>query len=308
MKKIAKFGTIKSIMPKKAARIILWVLISFLILRGIVSIIRPNQSKNITKQVTETLSQQQNTNKVLTEATAFAENFGMEYFTYKQGQTDEYRKRLSRYMSDISLATIATSLNGDVQALSSTAISHKSYKENSFDIDVKIKVKYLTKDITKDVFIRVPIASKDNKYIVEDVPVLVSGPTTAEVKNEIFNGTLVDTPVAKSIQDMLNNFLKVYCEGNEGEIKYYLSDSSKSLRGLDGNFKFKSITEIRVFTEVNGDYLALISYSLEDVETKQEIKQRVNMTINNKDNRYYIKDIEARNVNLKQTNNSGEAK
>jgi hypothetical protein len=299
LKKAIKFGSLKSLMPKKVVRIILWTFICMVILRGIGSILRPNQTSKVVDQVNSSLTADKSINNSMNEAAAFAESFAIEYFSYKQNAGDDYKKRLVNYMNQSALSSLSASPSSDVQAISSTALSKRVYKENSFNVDVKVKIKYIAKDITKDVFITVPVATKDGKYVVEDVPLIIARPIAAEIKSQQYEGTSVEASISRPIEEMLNNFFKVYCEGNEGEIKYYLSDSSKTLRGLDGNYKFRNLGELNVFGMGDGSYLTLVSYVLEDNETKQEVKQKVNITVVNKEDRYYIKDINTRTANLK---------
>ncbi|WP_027633437.1 conjugal transfer protein [Clostridium hydrogeniformans] len=301
MKQIVKVKKIKSMVPKKVLRVLLWTILIFLFIRGVVSIIRPNQSKKILNDVNTSLTNNNISIDKRRGASAFAEIFAKEFFTYKQNKGEDYRKRVAQYMSEIAVSSLNTSINGEVQALDSTAINVKSYSKNGFNVDVRVKVKYVEKNIEKDLFIRVPIRENEGLYLVEDIPFLIARPNSANIEINQYNDNTVDTSVARSIEDMLNNFLKTYCEGTEGEIKYYLFDTQKSLEGLNGNFRFRNISELRVYSK-DKDYLALVSFNLEDLETKQEVKQKIHITITNKDSRYYIKDLNTRTVNLGEDN------
>lgn len=293
-----KISKLKSTRSQKIFRWILWGVIVFLIFRGVVSIIRPNQSGKILQSVDSTIKINVENTRRLDEAANFAEVFSTEFFTFKQGESDNYRKRLSAYMSDQALTSINSSISAESTAIESKAIYKHLYNENQFNIDVKVKVK--TKDITKDLYIKVPIAEKNGRYIVEDMPLFVSRPISAsDIELKQHDGNLVESNISKPIEDMLNNFLKVYTQGNEGEIKYYLSDPNINLRGLEGMFKFKNIIESKIYPSAN-NFLAIITFSMEDTDTKQEFKQKIHLDISNKDNRYYIDNIDTRTINLKE--------
>lgn len=293
-----KVGNLKSTKNQRIFRWILWGVIIFLIFRGIVSIIRPNQSGKILQSVDSTIKINVENTRKLDEASNFAEAFSTEFFNFKQGEADNYRKRLASYMSDQALTAINASINVESLTLESKAIYKHLYNENQFNIDVKVKVK--VKEVTKDLYIRVPVAEKDGKYIVEDMPLFVSRPSSAnDIEVKQHDGNLVESNVSKPIEDMLNNFLKVYTQGNEGEIKYYLSDPNINLKGLEGLFKFKNIVESKIYPSGN-KFLAIITFSMEGTDTKQEFKQKIHLDISNKDNRYYIDNIDTRTINLKE--------
>lgn len=298
MNSMFKIEKLKSSTTKKVGRIVLWMLVVFLILRGIGTIVYPSQTKKILADVNKTLYSNSTNMSEIEDAAAFAQNFAIEYFTYKQGDAEGYKDRLSNYMNDESISSLNLNQDADIQAVDASAIHKSKYGPSSYDIDVKVKVKYVAKNTTKDLFLRVPITADNGKYLVEEAPLLIGKPNIADIKSSSFNGTAANNSVSDSIKDMLNNFLKAYCEGSSVEIKYYLSNFKQSIKGLNGNFKFKNIDDLTVY-DMHGSYLAILGYTVQDAETQQEIKQRVHITIISKDNRFYVKDIQTRTNNIR---------
>lgn len=291
-----KFVKIKTTSVQKIGRTVLWIVITFVMFKGLVSIIKPSQADKVVDQVNQTINVSTNESNALSEAAAFAEAFTREYFTYKKGQGEEYKNRLLNYMHPVALSQINTSINADIDAISAIALTKEKVDNNKFNIELDVKVRYSSNSV-KDIFVRVPIIAKDKKYSVDDLPFIIQKRETADIEIQHYDGNLVDTSVSKSIEEMLNNFFKVYTEGSRGEINYYLSDPSQTINGLGKAFKFKSLIDLKVYKD--GDkYLAIVPYLIQDNESGQEIKQNVHMTIVNKDNRYYIEDIDTRTVNI----------
>lgn len=303
LSKTFKMGKLASSTPKKIARVVLWILVAFLILRGIASIIKPNNSSKILDQVSSKLNSNSDTISQLNDAAAFAENFTKEYFTYAQTEGDGYRKRLLNYMSDTALTSVNLTQNSDIQATDTIVVHKEKYKENSYNVDIKVRVKYLAKNITKEIYVRVPVAENAGKYLVEDVPLLIGKQSIASISATPYSGNTADSGVTNSIKDMLNNFLKVYCEGSDSEIKYYLLNPNQDFKGLNGNVTFKNINDLIVYN-MNGNYLVTLGFTVQDAVTQQDIKQKVNITITSKANRYYVKDMQTRTNNLKEEKNN----
>lgn len=306
-----KVTKIKSATPQKVGKVILWILICFLILRGVGSILRKDQSKAIEAKVESRISALENKNKVTEEASAFAASFIKEYLTYKKGDTEGYRKRIGKYLPQTLLGqTTSIITESDVQAMDIMPISIKFYTSNQINVDIKVRARYIsnvkssTADTTeavetiKDLYFRVPVVENDGKYAIEDLPLLVAKPDNANIELKAVSGTTADTSIVSDIDKMLQNFFKTYCEGNDNELSYYMSDSKAAVKGLGGAVTFRAINELRVYTNENNEYLAIVNFSVEDKDSKQEIKQKLNLQIIQKENKYYIKSFDVRTSNL----------
>lgn len=292
--KEVKIEKVKSLLPKKIARIILWILLGFIMLRGIVSIARPSKDTDIYENLKKELEISQKQISINYEANSFAEGFVREFLDFKQGKNQEYKNNLSKYMGTNASTRISNSINSNVTVVETRAIKNNIISNNKFDIDVRAKVLYTT-GVSKDIFLRVPVTTDGEKYLVEDLPLFIPEPSAADIKTKDITYNSAEGNISEGIKDMLNNFLRVYAEGQQGEIAYYLSDSNNKLGSLNGNFKFKDISELNVYlTEKTDQYVAVVNFNLEDQESKQEIKQRARFNIVFKDNKYYIEKFETR--------------
>lgn len=303
---------LKSSTPQKVGRIILWVLIGFLLLRGIGSILRRNSVDDINNKVNELVSNSTRRSAIAEGAGAYAEGFAKEYMTYKAGNGEEYRIRLSKYLPSYLnglSANIVTESN--VQALGAEVLSKDFYSDNQINVDVKVNVKYTkpaqnangsgaqNEEIIRNVFLRVPVIEKDGMFVIEDMPSFIAQPNNASVEFDAYSGTAADQETTQSIQEMLQSFIKTYYEGNEGEISYYMSDSNNKVKGLNGLFKFISIDQVNVYTIKSNEYVSLVNFVVQDPISKQDLKQRIHVEIVKKDNKYYIKRFNVRTGNLK---------
>lgn len=307
-----KTAKIQSTNLQKVGKVVLWILVAFLILRGIGSILKKDPSKDIDKKVNTSLSSIENQRKVQEEASAYAAGFAKEFLTYKEGDNEEYRKRVSKYIpQNLSGQIPSVMTNVDVQAMDIVAISSEFYNQNQLDVNVRARVSYSSKVkgstgeiedkvVVKDVYLKVPVYSSNGKYIIEDLPVYIAKPENASIEFKTLNGTAADSNITSAIENMLKNFLKTYCEGNDSELTYYMNDAKTPVHGLGGGFTFKSINELKVYTgNQANENTVIVNFSIEDKDSGQEIRQRINLQTIKKEDRYYIKALDARSSNLK---------
>ncbi len=294
--KEVKIGKIKSLIPKKALKIMLWILLGIIMLRGIISMIRPDKSDELYEKLKDEIRLSQSQINTQEEANSFAEGFVREFLDFKQSKGEEYRIRISKYISEQAMSFANTSINSDLSVVDVNAIKNTIVSENKFDIDVRAKVLYTT-GVSKDVYLRVPVTANNHEYVVENLPLFIPEPSAAKVDLGTINNTLAENDVANDVKDTLDKFLRVYAEGQAGEITYYLTDSNNDLGSLDGVLKFKGISEVNVFsTEESNKYIAIASFTLEDKENKQEIKQKARLSVVYKDGKYYIESFNTRST------------
>ncbi|MDT8718213.1 conjugal transfer protein [Clostridium sp. 19966] len=276
--------------------------------------VRKDPTKAIQTNVDKNLTVYQSKEEIKNQAAAFAESFAKEFLTYDSNNSDDYINRIKKYVPDY-LKGSMNSINSKSQAEADDviAISSNFYTNTQLNIDIKARVKYSTpnvqNDITgqietkvsiKDVYLRVPVAFKDNRYAVEDLPTVISDPGTADISDNQYNGKAADDSYINAIKDTLTSFLKTYTSGSSSELSYYMLNPQFNVNGIKG-FKFDNITDLRVFNQANNEFLALVTFSLTDSDSNQDIKQRVNFTLVKKD-RYYIKNFDTRVDNLKEAN------
>lgn len=321
-KKDIKIKKIESASAKKIGRIVLWIILGFFFLRGIATSIRGNPLKSIKAEINKNSNELVNQVNDSKNAAAYAECFAKEYMTYSSNNSDEYLQRVSKYIPG-TLGTINdTSGEGSAEALDAVAIGTNivGNQGNELNVDIKVKEKYYNFDnakqsninsdnsnldstnsdnakyVVKDVYLRVPVKVKNGSYIVDDLPIFIPAPSKADVQHQDYNGKSVDDDTTDDIKAMVQNFLKTYCGGSDGEISYYMLNPSSTIKTLDTSFKFKSIDKVNSYSKEKNKFYTVVDYTVIDEKSNQEIKQRIHINLVKKD-RYYIEDFDVRSQN-----------
>lgn len=303
---------------QRMGKILLWTLVVFLILRGIGTLFKDDRTDAARQLISDFVASRQYRERVEFEASAFAEGFAMEYLTYESGSKEEYVERIRKYVPAY-LESLDMSFYSGVKAQGLTAqalrLSWKS--QNSLNVDVRVKVQYFVvfpKDnenaeaaavpeiVTKDVYIRIPVTEKEGKYIVDDYPAFIPQPEKAEAVFDYYSGSEADRKISGEITGVLENFFKTYYSGSAGEIAYYMLDSSRKIKGLEGRYKLSRMHSVKVYKPQKEEerYLALVTLSVEDSTNQQQFFQRFHVQLVKKEGRFYIGSFDVRIGNLNQ--------
>lgn len=290
-----KVEKIKSAWPQKIGKVVLWVIIIFLFIRGIGSILKQDnavKAQEALQQFTETKNY---TDKVAQEASAFAELFSLEYLTYL-GNTDDYSKRLQPF-TDLEFTA---GFNDRIQALSSKAYKIQWTDKSKINVDCSVKVRYLNPQGLEikinNTFLRVAVVEKDGKYTVENYPLFIpeiqkgSKPEVTKIGNDI------DTGTKKAILTIVENFVRAYCVGNQVELSYYMADSKAAFNGLNRRYTFKKLIDEGCSVKVlkDGKYFVTVQYLVIDEINSQEFRQNLEMQVISKDGKYLIEKFDSK--------------
>lgn len=298
----------------KVLRILIWSMLCFFFIRGVVVSIRPDPTSKINgiiKKFQEDLSMYQNQNG---EIMAFAQNFVKEYMTYEAGEEFDYVDRLKPYASETITNTAYRFPGGSTATvLYSAAYKQTQYSPTQYDVWVLTTVSYTSKMISDDgiasetitedtVILKVPISVSGNRYIVEDYPAFVADDQKAVYEKKAYTGKESTDEIKNSVELALSNFFKAYYESDQSVIDYYLSpdaDSSKFI-GLKGRVSFERIDELRVYYRNENsttDFLSMVTLSVKD-KNNAVVTQHYNLHIVYKDKQYYVVDMNVRSTNL----------
>lgn len=311
--------SIKGTTFQRIVKTVLWILICFLLFKGAVNTIKGSQTGRIDEKLTAFTKSMDRRLKLEQEASDFAESFVREYLTYKSREDEEHKKRIrsftASYISDAGLVNLYG--DGQCVVLDTWTVKRDWYSDSQINVDVRAKVKYIkvTKTVLSgeenktvesieeklgEIYLRVPIRETEGGYIVEDLPAFIPEPDKPEIKYEKYYGTTADESTAKQIKETLNTFFKAYYEGEAGEIKYFMSDTTKKVKGLNGKFKYNGLNEVMVYLNTSdGSYIAIADLFIEDKDSNQPVKQAFHIELEAKEARYFIKNFDARIGNLK---------
>lgn len=304
--KVSKFRTESF---NKPLRIIIWLILGFILFKGIYTSIKPSDMGAIKREVSTFKEQLLSSKSVHFEASAFAERFTNEYFTYSKNSSEDYQQRVSKYLPNF-LTTRMIPKQQAARALYVKAYKVVEISPKQYDVYVNALVEYqitkvdlegtntTTQTITAPTNLIVPLQRVQDQYCLEDLPVLIAEESTKQADNNQFNGRSAEDKDSKQINDMLNNFFKAYYEQTNTQIQYFCYDSNTNIRGLEGRYKFKKIDTMQVY-QLEGEFLATVQLTAIDIN-EVEIPQNFSIYLKQRnDSRWYVTKLGARIRNLK---------
>ncbi len=297
-----KVSVIKTDSVMKIGRILLWAVILFLLLKGIAGILAPNSEEVLEKKIIDYRAEAELRENIQVKATAFAENFAYEYYTFSGKYNSDYEQRLKRYLAK-NLEIRSPSSGPYSTSVSFATAENIHYKtEKDFDVDVHLQVEYtpleegLVKQ-QKDIYIRVPLqADKKEEYAVTSLPVYIPKTEAAKLTAvDTYKGLQVETSEVNKIKETLNSFLTVYYSGTTNEITYYLTADSDITAAASGMVEYQRLDYATVCQEEGTrEYLVDAKYTVTD--NGQVMQQRVFIRLQYAKKHYYIKSINTRPV------------
>ena len=314
VKKAQREYTMRKNTGMKILRIILWVMLVFIFLRGIVSIFRPDTKDEVTAMITDFKENYNQFTNQNSELMSFAQNFTKEYLTYTARGETEYKNRLKPYVSSGLLnSTKINDCSADAEAVYVEAYKIEAYSDCQADVYVLADLEYsnrileddgqtYTTQITKDqVILSVPVYYKNGKYIVEDVPLMVTDTVKMDdYTAEVYSGTSLSDEIQKEVSLSVDNFLKAYCEQDESVIDYYLGSKADKTKfiGLHGRFSYLGIDNIHCYQETGADMVCLVEFRIQDEINGVKMLQKINLSISKSGGKFYINNINTRTGNL----------
>ena len=302
---------IASIIPYKAVRAFLWVLIGFVLIRGSGTLIRGSEAEKIDKQnkaFLETLSKESG---LEVKAFSFAESFTREYFTRYPKNKDDFKNRIIKFTTE----QLADDMNNNSysEIINASAFSFEKYSDSQFNVGVEARVKqYVPKPNQENISleqleydtnlvtlcIEVPIyISEDMNMVVDGLPVFISGKEKAEFNIERLNEQVEnDSEIVNKVTDSITQFFKAYYEQDQTQIDYFIENNSETIKKPLGDSKFEKLDNVALYKLENNQYLAVVKLTIKSYGN--ELKQGFNLTLVKDGDKYLIKDLNTRTTNL----------
>lgn len=295
-------------------RIIFWIILIFIFIRGIITIFRPDKEDTVDQMISEFKANYNTFTNENEEVMSFAQNFAKEYLTYAVKGEEDYKKRIQTYVT-------AAFLNaGDICDFSSSAEASyvqaykmEDYSTDQKDVYVLAKIKYSMQKLAEDgqtytteessnqLVLKVPVYCQNGSYVVENIPQIVSDTNYLnDYKVEDYYGTSLTDIQNTAVETSVVNFLKAYYEQDESVIDYYLGDNAdkSNFTGLAGRFTFMSIDTINSYLMESGDIICLVTYMIKDSENGAKMLQKINLSVQENGGKYYIESMNVRTGNL----------
>lgn len=298
----------------KIIRIVLWALIVLIIIRGVVSIIKPNDTQNIISENKKFLEKVENENSLQLRLFSFAEDFTRDYFTRYPINKDDFKNRILKYTTE----QLAIDMNNSSysEIINVSAFYFEKYSDNQYNISVSARIKqfvlkegqenvqedkkaYDNNIITEN--IKVPIyVDEQGKMMVDSIPMLIAAAEKSNIKIEEFNAEgESNQEIVKKINDGLNEFFKVYYGGEQTQLDFLL-EKEGIIKVTSSQSKFEKINTTKIYKISENEHLVIADINLKSFNN--DIKQKVNLTIVKNGDKYLVKQLDTRvsNLNIKK--------
>lgn len=292
-------------------RIVLWSILGFIFVRGVLAIAMPDDEVSARKELAVYREQHVAEETTMREIFPFAEDFVREYLTYAGGAEADYKARLGRFAASSVYRDVTLSTGGSASVSSATGYRTEVVSATQFNVWVRATVQYTistvnketekttTSNVTDQVVLVVPVTVIDGRYIVDDTPVFSADAPLPAFSAEAYSGTSASETVTAQVSLALTNFYTAYYKEDESVIAYYLAPEADpdDFLGLHGKVTFKRIADCKVYLLGEGTYLALATV---DVATPsgQVFSQHFNLRLIEKDGQFYIRSMDTRTSNL----------
>lgn len=313
LQKREKDATLRKNTGMKILRVIFWVLLVFIFIRGIESIFKPNTQEKAEQMITDFKEHYTQFTNQNAEIMAFAQNFVKEYLTYEQKGENDYKNRLKPYVSTSILNCPGINdFSATAKVTYVEAYRMEMYSANQADVYVLAEVEYsnrfleddgqtyTTKVTTGQMILSVPVYYQNGEYVIENLPLMVTDDTLSDYMAETYYGTTVSEEKAEKIETSIDNFLKAYFEQDESVINYYLSTAAdkNAFTGLHGRFAYLGIDNIQCYQDSGEDIICLVEFKIQDTENGVKMLQKINLSVQESGGKFYIKSMGTRTGNL----------
>ena len=298
----------------KIARIIIWLMLGFVFIRGIASILTPSNDSRVEQMIDDFKEELSFSKELNNETMAFAQNFAREYLTYSYKEDIEYRERIKPYVSSaVYNQTEILDFKHTAKAEYVEAYRIEQYSGTQWDVYVLADVvyqqnvlaedqsTYITRETREQTVLKVPLCVEKGKYLVESIPVFVTDNNVLQ-HYEIsgYAGTAVKEAVGKEVETAVSNFLKAYYSDSASVIGYYLDESAdkKEFAGLDGRYVFKELVSCKSYQEPGENIVSIVEFQIKDSINDAVLTQLINLQMKKEGSKYYIISMDARVGNL----------
>lgn len=304
-----KIQKIKTTTLRNVGKVVLWVLVAFLILCGIKTIISQSKESQLEGMITKYQESEEMREKTKIGATAFAESFVYEYYTFTGELNSDYMDRVGRYLAkglDVKNPNAGGTAAETISA-QTLNVTFEGEDQLQLDVDILAKVKYTPKTgssagitICKDLYLKVPVVaskkSKEGSYAIESLPMMIPAYDKAEAASvEGYAGTEIDKAAKDEIKIVLESFFKAYYEGSDSEVSYYTSEDSNVKKSISGDLSFSKIDRISAtLDEASGEFLSDVVLTI--VDHGQPLQQRIFLRLEKEKDKYYIEKMSTRTI------------
>lgn len=305
--KKAKDKSIKPKSPKRMSgkafiRVIFWMFIVFIVIKGMVSFA---QGTRVIQQVTNVGSNE----PIITDAIkGFASDFATEYFTWSINDVNDRTERLKKFVSgiDADAGLKPYEVKGSSHVQSVEVYDTRKINESAFEITLNIRrevdldsapatagSKEKKGKVLKQSYMVVPVLQTPSGLVITTYPRFVRNQPKGEFSTKDKGEFISDTDLISRATELTDSFLHSYFEGNMSQIKYFYENNNDAPSTLTkSDMSMEKVENISVYrmkgTDTTLSYLrieasVLVKSDIGEVFTNQWI-----LNVNEKNDRMYV--------------------
>lgn len=296
-------GTLRKNTLLCAGRVLLWTMLIFFFVRGVIVTFRPDTLTEAQQVIGEFKKELVTEKKLNNEVLSFAQNFVYEYLTYTAGEEKDYKERLEQYITATTNVNDTEIYRGEQKAVYVQAYRMEQLDMEHFDVYVLAEVQYVyyrEQEATQEsaeTRLKVPVLSRDGEMVVDGLPMFVNDNTLLEgYQIQEYSGQAADEQTAAGAGMAVTSFLKAYYEQDENVIDYYLSQDADrgGFFGLDGRYTFDRMQSVRCYQE-ESRIVCIAEYKICDAVNGAKRWQKIRLNVvRGSDGKYYIQSMSAR--------------
>ena len=236
---------LKSAAPSTVLRFLLWGILIFLLIRGIVSIFTADSIDKQREKVEGFITQTEQEEAGKARAMSFTEEFLQEYFTYDAQNDGNYEKKMQSYLAKGLI--LHTPSDKEIKPLQVKAVQASYTVDDIINVEAIAMVKYAQK--TKILTLLLPVYVENRGCVAAGLPQLIPQDETPDIYayTAELSGSISESKKAE-IEDVVDSFLKTYCSGNENELSYYVTENFPYSKGFNAVLEYGGLEKIRVGT------------------------------------------------------------
>ena len=303
----------KTIFRKKVLKCLFWTGFALVFFLSVVAIVRVSNLDTNQAEAKQIQPEEKKVNYAVSEgAQSFAQNFARDYFDWQN--SDEGIKtraeRLQPYLATGLDKQAGLSFEGMEWSSSLSASQVWNIEDTSKDTALitlrveQILNKTTSQDSNEDSseeksgphekYFVVPIQTDGKSFVVHQIPYFNSPPEKPNITSDTSideNGKIQDTKLQEEITSALNTFLKVYTNGTQEELSYYMKD--EDIQTMTGVITFKEIKSLVIKQDGStNQYKVNATVVFQENQSKAQVVYPYELTLVKEDNRWFVHSIQ----------------
>ena len=303
----------KTIFRKKVLKGLFWTGFALVFFLSVVAIVRVSNLDTNQAEAKQIQPEEKKVNYAVSEgAQSFAQNFARDYFDWQN--SDEGIKtraeRLQPYLATGLDKQAGLSFEGMEWNSSLSASQVWNIEDTSKDTALitlrveQILNKTTSQDSNEDPseeksgphekYFVVPIQTDGKSFVVHQIPYFNSPSEKPNITSDTSideNGKIQDTKLQEEITSALNTFLKVYTNGTQEELSYYMKD--EDIQTMTGVITFKEIKSLVIKQDGStNQYKVNATVVFQENQSKAQVVYPYELTLVKEDNRWFVHSIQ----------------